>query len=363
MIGFWIVIFVITVGPQIIDPRRGRIPETWVLLHEGLEYLMWMVLTPAIFWLARRYNLERDDWRRVLVLHVAVIVGMTFFMQYFGHVTWVALSSGGREGASLLVPPLDIFGFRAVDELLIYLAILGTGIGRDYFLRYQERREEAARLRAQAAELEAQLAEARLDALRMQINPHFLFNTLHAVSTLVTRNPEGVQRMIARLSTLLRYALESTSTQEVPLGRELDFLDDYLEIQRIRFEDRLEIEIDIDPAIVEALVPSLVLQPLVENAVKHGASRAEGFGRVEVVGERDGNDLVLEVRDNGPGLPEEDLKEDGVGLSNTRQRLQNLYGSNQSLTVTQHEEGGVAARIRLPFHTESDFRASPSGGE
>lgn len=174
----------------------------------------------------------------------------------------------------------------------------------------------------------------------------------------MTRDPQGVQRMIARLSTLLRYALESTSTQEVSLGRELEFLDDYLEIQRIRFEDRLEVDIDLEAAVVDAQVPSLVLQPLVENAVKHGASNAEGVGRVEVEARREGADLVLEVRDNGPGLAEEDFRTEGVGLANTRQRLENLYGAEQSLTLTPREESGVLARIRLPYHTESDFRAT-----
>lgn len=170
VVGFWVVIFVITVIPQILDLRRGRVPETWFLYQEGLEYLVWMILTPAIFWLARHYNLEREDWRRLVGLHILVAVGVAFFTQYYGYLTFISLRPAAAPDPEFSFwPPLALFGFRAIDELLIYLAILATGFGRDYFLRYQERREEAARLRTQAAEIETQLAEARLDALRIQI--------------------------------------------------------------------------------------------------------------------------------------------------------------------------------------------------
>ncbi len=176
-----------------------------------------------------------------------------------------------------------------LDELVIYLAILATGFARDYFLRFRERQAEATRLLAETTRLEAQLADARLSALRMQLNPHFLFNTLHAVSALVERDPAGVRRIVARLSTLLRRALDETTPQEVPLRDELDFLRGYFDIQRVRFQDRLDVEEDVPPEALDALVPNLLLQPLAENAVEHGVSRLETErGRIAITARREG---------------------------------------------------------------------------
>jgi two-component sensor histidine kinase len=217
----------------------------------------------------------------------------------------------------------------------------------------------------QASNLEALARESELTALKAQINPHFLFNTLHAISTLVTRDPDGVQRMIARLSTLLRYALESTSTQEVTLGREMEFLEDYLEIQRIRFEDRLEVNVDVDPAIVDAQVPSLVLQPLVENAVKHGASNAKGVGRVEIQARREGAELVLEVRDNGPGLEEGEIEEELTDEEvselkrEAKERVENLRFVDDWRVLYQRRQD--VRQIGMVLRTELDRLATRPG--
>jgi len=182
----------------------------------------------------------------------------------------------------------------------------------------------------------------------MQINPHFLFNTLHAVSALVERDPGGVRRMIARLSELLRHTIESHATDEVPLREELAFLKRYIEIMEIRFQGRLQVEIKIDDDTLDALVPNLVLQPIVENALEHGVNRATGDGRVSIAARRDGTRLVLSVRDNGPGLDAKN--ESGVGLANTRARLEQLYGAAASLSLSSADGGGVLAEIALPYH-------------
>jgi LytS/YehU family sensor histidine kinase len=246
-----------------------------------------------------------------------------------------------------------------MNEFLYYIAILAGGVARDYFLRYQARREEAIRLETQAAQLQVQLADARLAALRTQLNPHFLFNTLHAVSALVERDPRGVRRMIARLSELLRTTLEGADEQEVPLSQELTFTHRYLEIMQIRFQGRLVIESQIEPGALDALVPNLILQPLVENAIKHGVSKIDDAGRIEIHAHRDGARLVMSVRDNGPRVGENGLRAgDGLGLRNTRERLSELYGTEQSLTLRPAGDEGVIAEVSIPYHKRSDLRTT-----
>jgi sensor histidine kinase YesM len=243
----------------------------------------------------------------------------------------------------------------------VFVAVLAAGFARDYFLRYREHQDEAARL-------EAQLAEAGLAALRMQLNPHFLFNTLHAVSALVERDPAGVRLMVARLSALLRHVLDGSPAQEVPLRDELAFRRLYLDIQRVRYGGRLEVVEDVEPAALDALVPNLLLQPLVENAVEHGVGRVEeGAGGVEVRARvepsPEGPDrLVVTVRDNGPGPGPEAAEANGargsgVGLANTAARLEALYGPAAGLRLGAAPDGGASAVVALPYHTAADLRA------
>jgi LytS/YehU family sensor histidine kinase len=264
----------------------------------------------------------------------------------------VSAGLGGRSAG--LVQALSRFWFT--DELAVYLVILMAGFARSYYFQQKARQEEARRLEAQTEALEAQLTEARLVALRMQLNPHFLFNTLHAISTLVDRDPGGVRRMIARLSELLRHVLDEEAPQEVPLSEELAFLDDYFEIQSIRFQGRLDTAVDVPPSLSDAQVPNLILQPLVENAIRHGASQVRGVGRIAVRARRDEEALVLWVTDNGPGLPA--APEDGLGLRNVRARLSELYGDRQSLTLEALDDG-TRAVLRIPYHTSTDLYTAP----
>ena len=213
--------------------------------------------------------------------------------------------------------------------------------------------------------LQAQLAEARLDALRRQLDPHFLFNTLHAVSSLVERDPRGVRRMITRLSELLRHSIEVSGEPEVPLRQELELLGRYLDIMPVRFQGRLEVETRVDDRALDALVPNLILQPLVENAIKHGVEQLTGPGRICIEAEHADGQVVLRVRDNGPGV-------DGgvpagaplatrpgrVGLRNTVARLEQLYGTEQRFTLRLAEDGGAVAEVRLPYHTRTDLRVA-----
>ena len=343
--GFWTFLALLSAASRLLDPRgfgfRGMSPAGPVLLA-FIESWLWALMTPAIFWLGSRVGLERRAllWRILLLFGVGIIVSIVVYLvlavardQIFGT---VALRRRPFQ------PRLEIATFRFVPQLLFYFGVVAAGFAREYFLRTRQQQ-------AHAALLQAQLAEARLEALRTQMNPHFLFNTLHAVSAMVERDPSGVRKMIARLSELLRHTTDAHAADLVPLRDELELLGRYIEIMEIRFQGRLRIERRIDPATLEARVPNLILQPIVENALEHGASRLKGEGLIEISSERRGEQLVLSVRDNGPGLREQ--MQAGVGVGNTRARLAQLYGSAGTLTLTSPPEGGTVAEIALPFRT------------
>jgi LytS/YehU family sensor histidine kinase len=224
-------------------------------------------------------------------------------------------------------------------------------LARNYFLQYQARLDQTRQLQAEAVRLQGQLAEVQLAVLRAQLNPHFLFNTLHAVSSLVERDPRGVRRMIARLSELLRHTLDQSNEQEISLDRELELLRRYLEIMEVRFQGRLDVAIHVDDGLRDAMVPNLILQPLVENALKHGANAIDEAGKIDVDARRVGDRVVLSVRDNGPGPG--DAVDLGVGLRNTIDRLEQLYGSHgdaYGFSLHPADGGGTVAEVTLPFH-------------
>lgn len=314
-----------------------------------IESWIWAAFTPLIFWLSSRFSLEGSRW--IARAPFLIVIGLAISVAVFallGFVRMEIFEVPTRRAVSAFAPLRDIGRFRFLNQLLMYLAILAAGYAREYFRRDQERQREAVTL-------QAQLADARLDALRMQINPHFLFNTLHTISALVERDPAGVRRMIARLSELLRYIVDSHGSDEVTLRDELSFLRRYIEIMEIRFQGRLQVKTDVGDDALEALVPNLILQPIVENALEHGASKVDGEGRIEIAARRDGDDLVLTVRDNGGGIGD---ARPGVGVSNTRERLAQLYGDAAAFALGNANGGGTLASISIPFHTANDLRAA-----
>ncbi|HSP34342.1 MAG TPA: histidine kinase [Thermoanaerobaculia bacterium] len=348
--AFWTFVATLSAVNRLLDPRglglRLMSPAAPVALVY-IESWLWAALTPLVFWIAARYAVERTNWAsRVPVVAAYGLVIAIVVDQVLDFVRR-EIAPFPRRGGAFLPWWRDVTRLRFLNQLLVFLAVLAAGVARNYYIRYQRRQQETAELRAQ-------LADARLEALRMQINPHFLFNTLHAISALVDRDPAGVRRMIARLSELLRHTIESRGSDEIPLRDELDFLRRYIEIMEVRFQGRLKVTTSIDDEALEALVPNLILQPIVENALEHGASRTAGEGRVDIAAHRQGPDLVLSVRDNGPGLTGNVR---GVGLSNTEARLAQLYGEAGALSIASAEGGGVLARITLPFHTSADLRA------
>ena len=269
-----------------------------------------------------------------------------------------ALPAGARPS----VPRGPPIWFGILNALVLYLGVLAAGLARTYSRRYQLRRVQAAR---REARLEAQLAEARLDALRRQLDPHFLFNTLNTVSALLERDPRGVRRMIMRLSELLRHSFEGGGEPEVELRAELALLTRYVEIMQVRFQGRLTVETRVDEHVLDALVPSMILQPLVENAIKHGVEQmtGSGMGRIEIEAELDGDMLLLRVRDNGPGISDAVARREGVGLRNTIERLEQLYGTEQRFSLLPAPTGGMIAEIMLPYHVRAAMPAAKSPGQ
>ena len=335
IVTFWTLLAVLSSVNWLLDPRGPGfrpIDPSGPIIVAFIESWTWAALTPLIFRLSSRFSLGRAPL--LLVAGIAIAVCVFLVLGFTRQVVLAPLHHRPYRGLS------EISRLRFLPQLLFYFAILAAGYAREYFLRDQERQ-------VHARELQAQLAEARLDALRMQINPHFLFNTLNAVSAMVDRDPSGVRKMIARLSELLRTTTDSKATDEVPLRQELQLLDRYIQIMEVRFQGRLRVERDIDPAALDALVPNLILQPIVENALEHGASRAMGECRVRIAARRDGDTLMITVRDNGPGVSGESV---GVGLGNTRTRLAALYGTAGRVTLASAADGGAIGEIVIPFH-------------
>lgn len=310
----------------------GRAPVGLILKMNLMEWYLWGALAVGIVWLARRVTLERSHWTRNLLIHVCSSVG-------FALLEWWANNFLRHHvlGFSQTVKLVYVFH----QNLATYWIVVAATQGYLYYARYREGE-------VVSAQLSAQLAQAQLQALRMQLHPHFLFNTLNAISTLVHKDPEIADRMIARLSDLLRLTLENIGVQEVRLAKELEFLERYLEIERMRFADRLEVRMHIAPETLDARTPYLILQPLVENAIRHGIAPRSARGRVEVSAERKDGMLVLVVKDDGPGIAEAKTR-DGVGISSTRARLERLYGAGHRFTLHNGAQGGLMVTLALPF--------------
>jgi two-component system, LytTR family, sensor kinase len=311
----------------------------------------WAFLTPFVWWLARRLPIERKNWWRSGVMHLvwsvcfALIeeVLFAFITPFFG-LPWFRRTF---VATFLAVVPIDFH-----LNVIIYWLIVGVQHSVSYYLKFLERERLSAQLELRATLLESQLAQANLSALKMQLHPHFLFNTLHAIVVLVRQHRIGeADEMLTNLSELLRQTLEGWETQEVPLRREVELINLYLDIQKVRFQDRLTVEMNFSPSTLNALVPSLLLQPLVEDAVRHGVSKSSAPVRIDLKSSLRDSMLELQVSDDGPGVSGESCGT-GVGLSNTRARLKQLYGERQSLHLDGLAGGGTVATVLLPYHSE-----------
>lgn len=340
--GLWTLVGLSFAGQFYISSAKAGSSVSWsqaVLWSLGDWYVFALLSWPAGRWVMR-HPIEKSRWVVPVLKH---LVGSALFSAAYmvlraglGQVQgyWTGRPTSFAEAfAPLLVKTWHL-------NLLIYWVILAVVHAMENARKYQERARRTV-------ELERGLVEARLQALQMQLNPHFLFNTLHSISTLMHRDVELADRMIARLGDLLRYSLDNSDTQEVSLDRELEALELYLDIEQTRFGPRLATEFAIANETREAMVPNLILQPIVENAIRHGIEPTGRAGLIEIESRKEGTLLVLEIRDNGTGL--KPGAREGVGMSNTRARMKALYGEDASVFAGTNPSGGCLVRLRLPF--------------
>ncbi|HEX7118160.1 MAG TPA: histidine kinase [Longimicrobiales bacterium] len=343
--GCWAVFGLFLYSHQyVIYTVREDAPFAWfpvfVLIFENV--CLWAVFTPVILRLGERFPIRAGTWPRSVAVHLAagavfVSIGITCY--------WLVARQVRPERDDTLI---DFFATYFHLDLQWYAAVLGVGHAIAYYRRYRDRE-------LRASQLETQLVSAQLQSLKLQLQPHFLFNTLNTISTLVHEDPDVADRMVARLSELLRHSLEGADTQEVPLRDELQFLEPYLEIEQARFEDRLSVQRRIDPATLDALVPHLLFQPLVENAIRHGISQRAAPGTIEISTRRTNGLLHIEVNDDGVGRAGNARTAGaGVGLANTRARLTQLYGTEHRFEFALTDGEGARVRIAIPFRAAGD---------
>ena len=348
IVGITALICVIDVTRFYLASAAAGRPAPWLTAF-ALNAPSWILLgalAPLALFLSRRAPLGPGNWSRALAVHVAGA-----FVFAILHIAGMAVFLSAQRGDWATMPIfLNKFSTSLAINMLTYAAIVGAV----HALRFY--REAQTRALAET-QLQASLTEARLSALRGQLNPHFLFNTLNAISTMALKGEqENVVRTLGYLGELLRVSLDDELPQEVPLSEELEFLDRYLDIQRTRFGDRLTIHRSIDPAVLDAMVPSMMLQPLVENAIVHGVAPVPGPGEVRIHASRRDGTLRLEVFDSGLGFPGADsprLKNKGIGLANTRARLEQLYNGAHAMTLDNDNERGTRVAVDIPFRTAS----------
>jgi len=348
--GVWTLLVVIFAAEAYIGQAVMGKPISYVLALRRCaeEWYLWGLLSLWVRWLCRRVPIEPGNIRRGVIVH--------FIGSLVTALAFIAGVSALLDGQTSVQTghPLTFKGVSyhlvadsLLYEIFIYWVFVAGVHSLEFYRRYRER--ELA-----AAALAGELVEARLETLRMQLNPHFLFNTLNTISSLIHTHPEAADQMVARLSDLLRFTLDRNTAQQVPLRQELALLDRYLDIERIRFQDRLTVNKRIDRDVEDLLVPCLMLQPLVENAIRHGIEPREDVGQIDIEArQRDGH-LELIVRDNGTGLTEDlaGTRREGIGLSNTRSRLRHLYGENQNFELTAANGGGLEVRLMIPLCTQ-----------
>lgn len=337
-VGIWAIAGLVALGIRQWPGGEGGAGAEARPVYQLVHVLTLGALTALVVWITRRTETWTVPSR--IGTHITVAAAFAWLVALVTAAAQRSITPGAPSALPLATYEL---------HFLAYFAVLAIAHAIDFLGWRRDQRIEEARLAERSARLETQLARAEIDILRSQLDPHFLFNALHVISELVHVDPARADRMVARLGDLLRMSSALARSPDVALRDELEFVNAYLEIQQARFGDRLRVVRDIDVAALNAAVPSLVVQPLVENAIRHGTSRRAGGGQVEIVARRFDMSLVIEVRDDGPGLPADRLPDEGIGIGHTRARLAHLYGGKSSLELEPRPGGGTTARVRVPY--------------
>ncbi|MBE1159087.1 sensor histidine kinase [Dyella acidiphila] len=338
---FWTVLALSYATSQVFGSISEGHPVSWFrpLVWNFADFYLWMLLTPLVAWLGR---LGAQSWRRYWSLHLPCSLSLAVVQSVLMLLIFWNVCGPNPKGSVYTFTDLlhneGIYKFHLALLTYWLMLVVLRGIASRHSLRDERLRN---------AQLETQLTQSQLQVLRMQLQPHFLFNTLNAISALTLADPSQAKRMIVLLSDFLRLTLEERHAQQVSLAREMQCLKSYLDIQEVRFQDRLVTQLDIGEA-SHALVPSLILQPLVENALRHGLLAKTGGGQLRVSARRVGAELHLQVEDDGLGLPAGGLVE-GVGLRNTRERLQATFGGAATMELRPRQGGGTEVLLRFPF--------------
>jgi two-component system, LytTR family, sensor kinase len=351
--GGWTVLAFLFTGQLYYTRLLSEKPLTWgeAASSQFIYPYFWAVGTIVVLWLSERLPIEGKRCWRNLLLHLLFATLFAIAVSGAFQITYHFLFVNSPEHPYQAWMTVQWIIYNSTENYGIYGLILLLGQVFRYYRRFRE-----GQLRA--SQLETQLTQAQLQALKMQLHPHFLFNTLHSISALVHRDPNAADSMIARLGDFLRLTLENSGAQEVSLQKELEFLKCYLEIERVRFQDRLTTHLDIEARALDSPVPNLILQPIVENALRYGIAAHNAPGRIEISAKRDNGSLRIQVRDNGPGLaaiskPNGRLRE-GLGLSNTRARLAQLYGAAHRFELSNAPEGGLVVTLEIPAGKDAD---------
>lgn len=321
----------------------GR-PVTWgqAIGYSLGDWYVWAILSVPVLWLAHRCPPEGAHPWRTAAIHLGAALLCSLVYVFLRSLVGVVHSRLLEEPVTFLEVFRPLLVRTYPFNLLVYGVIVTISHALDYYRKYHERT-------VHTLELERHLTEARLQALLRQLKPHFLFNTLNGIASLMHRDVDAADRMLVRLGELLRLTMNHPGQPLTSLRDEIAFTEKYLEIERIRFGDRLTVELRIAPDTLDAGIPSLLLQPLVENAIRHGIEPQARPGRIVVEARREGDRLLLEVRDNGAGQPAGGFLREGIGLTNTRERLRELYGERHRFELANHSAGGLVVRISLPL--------------
>jgi two-component system, LytTR family, sensor kinase len=342
--GVWTIVALFFTTQVYVMYYAEKQPIRWgrQFLVQALACYLWALATPLVLWLARRYCIQRHNWLRRSVFHFFMSIGLVSALIALHFLLFMTALGNAAQISSIRI--VGFIYYNLDRWLLVYWLILLMSHAFSYYNSYRKGELKASQLRTQ-------LVQSQLEALKMQVHPHFLFNTLHSISALLSKDTEAARRMITRLGDFLRLTLENSGSMEVTLQQELEFLNGYLEIERIRFQDRLTTEIRVDPEVLDVRVPNLILQPIVENAMRHAVGHSTS-GRIEVTAAPRNGVVRIEVKDNGPGINTDRILEarrgKGLGLANTQARLVGLYGQSARFELKNDPAGGLVVTLEIP---------------